>query len=413
MKIRRFTGTDMRDAMRQVREALGADAVILETARNATGVEISAAVDETGAEALEAPATYTSRGYAPRPAQAADDGPAVRIDQGSSINGGWYQPPRAPNAATASELDEMREEMRSIRSLLEAQLGRLLWDENSRQSPAIATLLRHFTQLGLDPDVARQLATHATADHPVGGWTAGLRTLVEQLPIADCDVVADGGVFAVIGPTGVGKTTSVAKLAARAALQFGPEAVGLVTTDTFRVAAREQLETFGQIMGVSVASASDAQSLTEALATLVNRRLVLVDTAGMSQRDPRLPEQLARLAAPETGVSTLLALPATTASGAMQEIVDVFRTARPVGCILTKTDEATSLGGALSVLIRSGLPLAYVANGQRVPEDLHLMRNRQSWLAKMAVELMRRDSRVVDADTLARNFSEVANHACA
>lgn len=413
MKIRRFTGTDMRDAMRQVREALGADAVILETARNATGVEISAAVDESGVETLEAATTYTARGYAPRPAQAADDGPAVRIDQGSSINGGWYQPPRAPNAATASELDEMREEMRSIRSLLEAQLGRLLWDENSRQSPAMATLLRHYTQLGLDPDVARLLANRATTDHPVGGWTAGLRTLVEQLPIAACDVVADGGVYAVIGPTGVGKTTSIAKLAARAALQFGPEAVGLVTTDTFRVAAREQLETFGQIMGVSVASATDAQSLTEALAALENRRLVLIDTAGMSQRDPRLPEQLARLASPDVGVSTLLALPATTASGAMQEIVDVFRTARPAGCILTKTDEATSLGGALSVLIRSGLPLAYVANGQRVPEDLHLMRNRQSWLAKMAVELMRRDNRVVDADTLARNFSEVANHACA
>jgi flagellar biosynthesis protein FlhF len=226
-------------------------------------------------------------------------------------------------------------------------------------------------------------------------------------------VVADGGVYAVIGPTGVGKTTSIAKLAARAALQFGPEAVGLVTTDTFRVAAREQLETFGQIMGVSVTSATDAQSLTEALAALEGRRLVLIDTAGMSQRDPRLPEQLARLASPDVGVSTLLALPATTASTAMQEIVDAFRTARPAGCILTKTDEATSLGGALSVLIRSSLPLAYVANGQRVPEDLHLMRNRQSWLAKMAVELMRRESRVVDTDTLARNFSEVADHACA
>jgi flagellar biosynthesis protein FlhF len=144
-----------------------------------------------------------------------------------------------------------------------------------------------------------------------------------------------------------------------------------VTTDTFRVAAREQLETFGQIMGVSVASAADTQSLTEALAALEGRRLVLVDTAGMSQRDPRLPEQLARLAAPDTGIATLLALPATTASGALQEIVDVFRTARPAGCILTKTDEATSLGGALSVLIRSGLPLAYVTDGQRVPEDLH------------------------------------------
>jgi flagellar biosynthesis protein FlhF len=307
----------------------------------------------------------------------------------------------------------MRDEMRSIRSLLEAQLGRLLWDEQSRQSTTTATLLRHFTQLGLDPDIARQLSKRAATDHPVGGWTAGLRTLVEQVPVAALDVIADGGVYAVIGPTGVGKTTSIAKLAARAALQFGPESVGLVTTDTFRVAAREQLETFGQIMGVRVASATDAQSLTEALAALATRRLVLVDTAGMGQRDPRLPEQLARLAAADTGVTTLLALPANAASSAMQEIVDAFRTAQPAGCILTKTDEATSLGGALSVLIRSGLPLAYVANGQRVPEDLHLMRNRQTWLAKMAVELMRRDSRVIDADTLARNFSEVATHAYA
>jgi flagellar biosynthesis protein FlhF len=412
MKIRRFTGTDMRDAMRQVREALGADAVILETARTGAGVEISAASDETDAAPVAA-TTYTASGYASVAARDDDDGPAVRIDGGSLRHGGWYQPPRATTAATASELDEMREEMRSIRSLLEAQLGRLLWDESARQSPAVATLLRHYLQLGLDADIARELANRATADHPVGGWTAGLRTLVEQLPIAACDVVADGGVYAVIGPTGVGKTTTIAKLAARAALQFGPEAVGLVTTDTFRVAAREQLETFGQIMGVSVALAADTQSLSEALAALENRRLVLVDTAGMSQRDPRLPEQLARLAAADTGVATLLALPANAAPGAMQEIVDVFRTARPAGCILTKTDEATSLGGALSVLIRSGLPLAYVANGQRVPEDLHLMKNRQSWLAKMAVELMRRESRVVDADTLARNFTEVPTHAFA
>ncbi|MDP2325975.1 MAG: flagellar biosynthesis protein FlhF [Gammaproteobacteria bacterium] len=410
MKIRRFNGTDMRDAMRQVREALGADAVILETSRNAAGVEISAAIDNGSSD----PVTTTSdRGHTTRFQAEADDGPVIRIDQGGVPNGGWYQPPRAPNAATASELDEMREEMRSIRSLLEAQLGRLLWDEQSRQSPATATLLRNFTQLGLDPDIARQLATRSATDHPVGGWTAALRTLVEQLPIAALDIVADGGVYAVIGPTGVGKTTSIAKLAARAALQFGPETVGLVTTDTFRVAAREQLETFGQIMGVSVASATDAQSLSEVLASLTNRRLVLVDTAGMGQRDPQLPEQLARLSAPDVGVSTVLALPANTASGAMQEIVDAFRTAQPVGCILTKTDEATSLGGALSVLIRSALPLAYVANGQRVPEDLHLMRNRQSWLAKMAVELMRRDTRAVDADTLARKFSEVATHAYA
>ena len=409
MKIRRFTGTDMRIAMRLVREALGPDAVILETARTGAGVEISAAIDE----GVAPESGSAMRAYSSEPYREADAGPVVRIDQGNSPNGGWYQPPRAPNAATVSELDEMRAEMRSIRSLLEAQVGRLLWDEESRQTPATATLLRHFSQLGLDADIARQLATRAATDHPVGGWTAGLRTLVEQVPVTDCDVVATGGVYAVIGPTGVGKTTSIAKLAARAAQQYGPEGVGLVTTDTFRVAAREQLETFGQIMGVTVTSATDRQSLAEALAGLEQRKLVLVDTAGMSQRDPRLPEQLARLAAADMGLSTLLAVSAATASGAMQEIVDVFRTAKPAGCILTKTDEATSLGGALSVLIRSGLPLAYVANGQRVPEDLHLMRNRQSWLAKMAVELMRRDSRVVDTDTLARTFSEVADHAYA
>ena len=412
MKLRRFAGTDMRDAMRQVREALGGDAVILETSRTATGVEISAAIDS---EAVEPAMTSTGRGYASRAAEATDahhdDGPVVRIDQ--TGGSGWFQPPPVHNAATGSELGEMREEMRSIRSLLETQLGRLVWDEQARQSPATASLLRNFMQIGLDADVARSLADRAAVTHPVGGWTASLRTLVEELPVADCDVVANGGVFAVIGPTGVGKTTTIAKLAARAALQYGPEAVGLVTTDTFRVAAREQLETFGQIMGVGVASAMDARSLTEALAALEGRRLVLVDTAGMSQRDPRLPEQLARLTAAGAGLKTLLALPATTASGAMREIVDVFRTANPVGCILTKTDEATSLGGAFSVLIRSGLPLAYVANGQRVPEDLHLMRNRQSWLARIAVELMRRESRVPDTDDLARKFTEVATHAYA
>ncbi|MEZ5565115.1 MAG: flagellar biosynthesis protein FlhF [Gammaproteobacteria bacterium] len=424
MKIRRFTGTDMRDAMRQVREALGVDAVILETARLATGVEISAAIDTNGGDTGNSLAarTYASRENSPdiygagshgRDGDSHDQGPAVRIDSALPPNSGWFTPPRAPGAATASELDEMREEMRSIRSLLETQLGRLLWDDQTRQTPATASLLRNYMQLGMDADIARQLADRAVADRPAGGWTAGLKTLVEQLPIAGCDLVSDGGIYAVIGPTGVGKTTSIAKLAARAAVQFGPDTVGLVTTDTFRVAAREQLETFGQIMGVNVLAASDAQSLTEALASLESRRLVLIDTAGMSQRDPRLPEQLAQLAAAEAGVATLLALPAPTDSHGMQEIVDAFRTARPAGCILTKTDEATSLGGALSVLIRTGLPLAYVANGQRVPEDLHLMRNRQSWLAKMAVELMRRDSRPVDADTLARTFSEVASHAYA
>ncbi len=401
MKIRRFTGTDMRDALRQVRNALGADAVILETAHNASGVEISAAVDT--ASGSSEPAASPTRTAARSSHTDTEDGPCVVIS-GTARSGAM---------ATVSEMEQMRAEMRSIRSLLEAQLGRLIWDDQSRQTPEIAGLLRNFSQLGLDADIARQLAEHSATTHPVGGWTAVLRTLVEELPVADRDPVSDGGSYAVIGPTGVGKTTTIAKLAARAALQYGPDSVGLVTTDTFRVAAREQLDTYGQIIGIPVSHASDAQSLSEALDALQDKRLILIDTAGLSQRDPRLPEQLARLGATRSDVTTLLALPANAHAGAMQEIVDVFRTVGPAACILTKTDEATSLGGALSVLIRSRLALAYVANGQRVPEDIHLMRNRQSWLAKMAVELMRRENRVIDTDELAGRFTEVATHAYA
>jgi flagellar biosynthesis protein FlhF len=401
MKIRRFTGADMRDALRQVRNALGADAVILETTHNATGVEISAAVDTASGSADLAVSHEWTAGRGSL--NDSDEGPCVVI--GSTGRGGAL--------ATISEMEQMREEMRSIRSLLEAQLGRLIWDDQSRQTPEIASLLRNFTQLGLDADIARQLAERSATTHPTGGWTAVLRTLVEELPIADRDPVSDGGTYAVIGPTGVGKTTTIAKLAARAALQYGPDSVGLVTTDTFRVAAREQLDTYGQIIGIPVSHASDAQSLSEALDALQDRRLILIDTAGLSQRDPRLPEQLARLGTARAGVTTLLALPANAHPGAMQEIVDVFRTAGPAACILTKTDEATSLGGALSVLIRSHLALAYVANGQRVPEDIHLMRNRQSWLAKMAVELMRRENRVINTDEMAGRFTEVATHAYA
>lgn len=400
MKIRRFTGTDMRDALRQVRNALGADAVILETAHKATGVEISAAVDvdSSPVEAIS-PGWTTSRSSQ----NEMDEGPCVVI--GATAHGGAV--------ATVSEMEQMRTEMRSIRSLLEAQLGRLIWDDQSRQTPEIAGLLRNYTQLGFDADIARQLAERSAATHPVGGWTAVLRTLVDELPVADADPASDGGTYAVIGPTGVGKTTTIAKLAARAALEYGPDSIGLITTDTFRVAAREQLDTYGQIIGIPVSHASDVQSLHEALDSLKDRRLILIDTAGLSQRDPRLPEQLARLGAANCGITTLLAIPANAHAGAMQEIVDVFRIVRPAACILTKTDEATSLGGALSVLIRSQLALAYVANGQRVPEDIHLMRNRQSWLAKMAVELMRRENRSINTDEMAGRFTEVATHAYA
>jgi flagellar biosynthesis protein FlhF len=411
MKLRRFIGIDMRDCLRQVREALGPEAVILETTRSPAGVEISAAIDAGAAGPLATPRDRTAGGYDDEPA-----GAAVLVG-GSRYAPEGYAPPRPATAAGASDYDRLREELASVRSLLELQVTRLIWDDRSRRSPAVAGALRKLAQLGMDADVAEQLAGAAVARDATGSWTAVLRTLGSAVPLAAIDPAAAGGCYAVVGPTGVGKTTTIAKLAARAALQWGPDCIGLITADTFRVAAREQLGTYGQILGIPVHQAGDAAELEAAMAALGDRRLVLVDTAGMSQRDPRLAEQLARLAsAPApTGrpVQTLLALPANGDTRTLQEIVAMFQAARPVAGILTKTDEATSLGGACSALIRARLPLAYVTNGQRVPEDLHFMHERQAWLTKMAVELIRRDPRAVTDDELAHRHTEVAVHAYA
>jgi flagellar biosynthesis protein FlhF len=404
MKIKRFTGADMRDVMRQVREAFGPDAVILETGRGPDGVSISAAMD------FDPAAWQRSRGQ-------------VQVPRVDCTDEDFADEPVTTDAATAAatpgdpggdaEMRRMREEVQSIRCLLEAQLSRLIWDDHARRSPEVAGIMRNLTNLGLTPDVVQRLV-RGTANEPVkNAWTASLKQLVGHLGVCEEDLICRGGRFAIIGPTGVGKTTTIAKLAARYAMQGDAGDIALVTTDTYRIGAREQLETFGRILGVPVYVADSTESLANTLRALADKRLVLIDTAGMGQRDLRLARELACLKDADQDIEVLLALPANAQTDSMQEIVDAFLTARPMGCILTKIDEATSLGGAFSTLIRSGLPLAYVTNGQRVPEDLHLARARQAWLVKAAVELMRRRETPVSEDHMAEHFAEVAADACA
>ncbi len=398
MKIRRFVAGDIRDAMRQVREALGPDAVILETQRVAAGIELSAAVD------YEPPA---ERPVATAPAS----------ERTSAVATAGTVTAAAP-AAVATLTDErefrrLREEVRTLRDLLESQLSRLTWNDNVRRNAAATAAMRNLARLDITPDVVRQIIEQLGAGlTEKSAWSAPLRELEQSIPLADGDLIADGGVFAVVGPTGVGKTTTIAKLAARYALTGQLQDIALVTTDTFRIGARDQLETFGEILGTPVYQAGDGTRLAEILRMLTGRRLVLIDTAGMGQRDVRLARQLSWLAGADSQVKVLLALPANTQTAALQEIVDAFMVARPSACILTKTDEATSLGGAISALIRSRLPLAYVTNGQRVPEDLHFARPRQTWLIKSAVELMSRQDEM-NEDFMAEHFAEVSANACA
>jgi len=177
-----------------------------------------------------------------------------------------------------------------------------------------------------------------------------------------------------VGSTGVGKTTSIAKLAARYVLRHGQRHVALVTTDSYRIGAHEQLMTYGRLLGIPVQVASDHNELRSTLNSLSDKRLVLIDTAGMSQRDVRLTEQFATLSDTGLPIRTLLVLSATVHPSVMDETIRAFSGVPLDGAILTKLDEAASLGGVLSAVIEQQLPLRFVTNGQRVPEDMQVAR---------------------------------------
>lgn len=272
----------------------------------------------------------------------------------------------------ASELESMREEMTSIRRLLEHQVSGLMWQEVERREPLRAMLIKRLERMGVSLEMADQLACYIPEDTPPPkAWKALLGLVSDQIPVIKHDILKRGGVVALLGPTGVGKTTTVAKLAARAAMEYGSDNVALVTTDTYRIGAHEQLSIYGRIMGCPVRVAKDSSELADVIYQLRNRRLILVDTAGMGQRDVRLSEQLDTLMQ-EIGetIHSYLVLPATAQRKVLQETIEHFRRIPLSGCIMTKLDECLSLGEFVSVVVQNALPVAYIANGQRVPEDI-------------------------------------------
>jgi len=271
-----------------------------------------------------------------------------------------------------SELENMREEMTSIRRLLEHQVSGLMWQEVERREPLRAMLIKRLERMGVSPELADQMACYIPEDtKPSRAWKALLALVADQISTPRQDILKRGGVVALLGPTGVGKTTTVAKLAARAAMEYGADNVALVTTDTYRIGAHEQLSIYGRIMGCPVRVAKDSDELADVIYQLRNRRLILVDTAGMGQRDVRLSEQLDTLMQ-ESGevIHSYLVLPATAQRRVLQETLDHFKRIPLSGCILTKLDESLSLGEFISVVIQNAMPVAYIANGQRVPEDI-------------------------------------------
>jgi flagellar biosynthesis protein FlhF len=391
MNIKRFQAEDMRGAIRKVREAMGPDAVILSNHRVEGGVEIVAAMDYDesliGKAAAETKGKVAAASAEPRDKlrQAALDDirygrnvptPELHFsaDPGASFKAAEQAAARGQAQLWSGEpaLMEMHNELKSLRGMLVSQLSELAWGQETRYHPLRARLLQRLLALGLSSALARDLASRCdeaiSFDH---NWRKILGLLAHQLPVSDNPVIEQGGIVALVGATGVGKTTSIAKLAARYALLHGPQSVALITTDNFRVAAHEQLRSYARIMGVPMVVAADAAALQQALARLAGKGLVLIDTAGMSQRAMELSQHLALLQSGGRAIQTYLTLATNSQRGVLNETVQAYREIPLAGCILTKIDETTSLGGALAVAIEQDLPIAYYSDGQRVPEDLH------------------------------------------
>jgi flagellar biosynthesis protein FlhF len=276
-----------------------------------------------------------------------------------------------------------------LRQLLECQVANLAWRDMTDRDPFATSVLRGLGQIGLDSELAMSIAVEiGPRSDPEHSTRDVIARLDARLPLVDEEVIDEGGVVALVGPTGVGKTTTVAKLAARFAIKHGKRRLALVSLDNFRIGAHEQLLTFGRILGVPVHFAGDTDGLRRYLDQLGDKALVLVDTAGIGQRDQRLHEQLAPLADMGEDVRVLLTLAANTQRQALAEITARFASLSPSAIVLTKLDEAPSLGPALSTLIQSRIPLAYATDGQRVPEDIHFARSRRLALVARAVALV-------------------------
>jgi flagellar biosynthesis protein FlhF len=299
--------------------------------------------------------------------------------------------------------DTVMHELASMRGMMEEHFAGLLWGDRQRRGPNHAALTKRLFAAGFSAQLVRLLIDNMPEiEHVEAAMDWVQQVLENNLPVMNSEeaLMDRGGVFALMGPTGVGKTTTTAKLAARCVMRFGASKVALLTTDSYRIGAHEQLRIFGKILGVSVHAVKDAADLQLALSELRNKHIVLIDTIGMSQRDRTVADHISMLCGAGHPVQRLLLLNATSHGDTLNEVVNAYQSTpdQPplAGCILTKLDEATNLGGVLDTVIRYKLPVHYVSTGQKVPENLYVATKR--FLIKSAFCIPRDGSPFVPQD---------------
>lgn len=336
---------------------------------------MASGVSPASSIAAAAPAAPSPATVAPMPAAYA---PAPAPSMARMPDTPLRQPPAAMPADAAAGLQDA---ISALRGALESRMDGLLWGgrQGPGREPAGAALFRSLLDAGFSTKLVRTLVERLPAGMTAEAALSWARNeLVTHLPVLRSeDEFLAGGVYALVGPTGVGKTTTLAKLAARCVAREGREQVAMLTTDNFRIGALEQLQIYGRLMGVPAHSVRDAGELRRILAELGSRKIVLIDTTGISQRDRQVAEQAAMLCNAGKPVRRLLVLNAASQGDTLDEVAHAYRNGvgeDVAGCIITKLDEATRLGAALDTAIRHRLPIHYMSVGQKVPEHMELAR---------------------------------------
>ncbi|HBV20987.1 MAG TPA: flagellar biosynthesis protein FlhF [Nitrosomonas sp.] len=378
MKVKRYIAATSREALRKVKEDLGPEAIILSNRQTMAGVEIMALADADMSSLVETQRPDRN------PEQKKDEVDLRNIEptynapiytaELSSFNTGKQFDERIPeNVVSEKFVRNLMDEIHAMKSTFEEQLATVAWGNTTQRNPEKMKILRRLLDTGFSPLLSRRLVDKL----PEGlDYAQSIKQAMAALEFNlhtafNDEMIEKGGVYALVGATGVGKTTTIAKLAARCVVRHGADKVVLLTTDSYRIGGHEQLRIYGRLLGLSVKNIQDADDLQLTLSELRNKHIALIDMVGMSHRDQMVAEQIAMLNSASKDIKKMLVMSAASSDRTLDEIITAYRKHGIDGCIITKLDEAASLGVALDAVIRRKLVLHYVTNGQKVPEDIH------------------------------------------
>ncbi|QWD87749.1 flagellar biosynthesis protein FlhF [Polynucleobacter paludilacus] len=415
MTTKRFVAKTARDVMKQVRDELGADASIL-THREINGWhEITATAGEADATPKEAKASgkteLENKQLQMKRAQEMlqifnskqNVKEASTTSETTSVKAPAVVQATSNSANQNQEMNQLLVELREMKNSFQSQLNAISWESAQHQSPNARQLTQRMLEAGFTQDLAKRVLKKLPADLALEDaiiWSRNLLSKNIQCIENEAEILDSKGVYAFLGPTGVGKTTTVAKIASRFALQHGKASVALISTDTYRIGGNEQLHIYAKILGVEMLTAKDGVELDTALEKLSKKKLVLIDMAGLSHKDKMVEKQLEMLSATQTKIKKVLCLNANNTTESLNAVTQAYSSKGIEGCIITKVDESISLGGILNAVMQNKLRVLYITNGQRVPEDIALLNKTNE------LEMLLSDEEDADSSMA----SDTANH---